>query len=121
KPTAAGIFFGFAGLIRPMACFAVLGVLFVAVIQRRWKRAIILAGIASLTFAAGFLAVQFWTGDALQGMRVYATHPGAYAGHMILWPFQSLLTTPFHEPTSIGRIIYTWLHVAITLAACVLL
>lgn len=121
KNVSAGILLGFAGLIRPMACFAVAGVLLLKIMQRRWKSAAILTAVTLGALMAGIAALQLWTGDALQGTRIYANNPGAYGGHMILWPFQSLLTTPFHEKTSIGRIFYTWIHVAITLSACALL
>jgi hypothetical protein len=104
---------GFAVLIRPMACFAIAGVMLMEMGSAIW-----IALFATTTFALGVIALQLWTGDALQGVHIYANHPGAYGGHMILWPFESLIVTPFREPTSAGRIVYTWIHVVITLAAC---
>jgi hypothetical protein len=120
KPWLAGLVLGFSILIRPMACFAIAGVLLVALVNRRWKSGAILATVSLVVFAAGILILQRWTGDALQGVRIYAHHPGAYGGRLFLWPFQSLITTPFHEPTTVGRITYTWIHVIITLSACVI-
>ena len=120
-PIFAGLVLGFGGLIRPMACFAVAGVLYVWLRRRQWNSIILLGGTAATVVAAGVLALHFWTGDALQGERVYANHPGAYAGHMILFPFQSLIMTPFNEPTTVGKIVYIWVHVVITLSACVLI
>jgi hypothetical protein len=112
---AAGILLGLALLIRPMACFAIAGVMLMEL-----SSAALIGIIATVTFAGGVLALQLWTGNALQGVHIYANHPGAYGGHMIVWPFESLILTPFREPTSVGRIIYTWIHVAITLVACTL-
>ena len=114
----AGILFGFAGMIRPMACFAVAGLLFALLREGKWKPAVIILSSAVGMFGFEVLLVQLWTGDVMRGVHVYAQHPDAYAGHMLEWPFQSLLTTPKHDGASIGRIVYIWLHVIVTLLAC---
>ena len=114
----AGILFGFAGMIRPMACFAVAGLLFALIREGKWKPAVVVLASAVGMFAFEVLLVQLWTGDVMRGMHVYAQHPDAYAGHMLEWPFQSLLTTPRRDGASVGRVIYIWIHVIITLIAC---
>jgi hypothetical protein len=159
----AGILFAFAGMIRPMACFAFAGVLLAMIMDHRiptpspgtagegdfecralssLKRTLTLTltlsrstgredrrlafdGIIQFSlatvcaFAVEILLYQWWTGDALRGLHVYANHPGAYNGHLLGWPFQSLLTTPGVDHASLGRMIYIWAHVAITLGICV--
>jgi hypothetical protein len=129
---AGGIAFGLAGLIRPMACFALAGAVYMILrdsatlrlrgekfcrdSQRdRWIGALKICVAAAMTFAAGFAAMQVWTGNALQGVHVYANHPGAYAGHLIVWPFESLVMGTIHA--SHWRIIYIWLHVVVVLIA----
>jgi hypothetical protein len=114
----AGVLFGFAGMIRPMACFALAGLLFALLREGKWKPAVAVLGTAVGMFCFEIAMVQLWTGDAMRGVHVYAQHPDAYAGHMFAWPFQSLLTTPGHDGASVGRIIYIWIHVIITLLAC---
>jgi hypothetical protein len=114
----AGILFAFAGMIRPMACFALAGLLFALLRDRQWKSITIVLATTALTFALELGALQRWTGDVLRGIHAYANHPGAYAGHLLAWPFQSLLTTPAIDSASAGRILYTWIHVATTFTAC---
>ena len=116
-PLVAGAIFGFAGLIRPVACFAVVGLLFTLTRERRYRASAAVGVAAAAVFALGFAAMQFWTGDALAGVRVYADHPGAYGGHMLVWPFTALLTTPGHDGASIGRCVYIGLHVVVALYA----
>ncbi len=117
----AGIAFAFAGIIRPMACFALAGVLLALFQQRRWRAGLLLSITVLVAFTLEATAIQLWTGDALHGIHVYAQHPGAYGGHMLAWPFQSLLTTPGRDGTGAGKIIYIWIHVLITLGACAMI
>ncbi len=146
----AGIAFAFAGMIRPMACFALAGVLFSMLVRsgrltpvlryaeergraatnpalRRTSEAalrteirgiLLLVSVVLVIFAIELLAFQLWTGNAMRGIHVYSQNPGAYGGEMITWPFHSLLTTPARDGASIGRVIYIWIHVLVTLAAC---
>jgi hypothetical protein len=110
----AGVLLGFAALIRPMALFPLIGIIFLLLRERRWARMILLCVGFAATSVAGFWAMQMWTGDALHGIHVYANHPGAYAGHMVVWPLQALLAA---RDQTIPRILYIWLHVIITLFA----
>jgi hypothetical protein len=118
---ASGILFGFAGMIRPVACFALAGLAMTLIRGRQWKPLLIILAGAIGMFALESAALQWWTGDALRGIHAYAHHPDAYAGHLLAWPFRSLLQTPGRDSASIGRVIYIWVHVIITLAACVLI
>ena len=114
----AGVLFGFAGMIRPMACFAMAGLLLALLRDGHWRPMVVVVLAATATFAMEWLIVQRWTGDALRGVHVYANHPGAYGGHLLGWPFQSLLTTPARDGASVGKIVYIWVHVAVVLLAC---
>jgi hypothetical protein len=160
----AGAIFAFAGMIRPMACFAFAGVMLAMFVDQdrqtasrapapspgtpgegggeglrapntltlsrsteRGNKKVVLPKatvrlvLATLcAFAAELLLYQLWTGDALRGLHVYANHPGAYNGHLLGWPFQSLMTTPGVDHSSAGRIVYIWVHVVITLGICAL-
>ena len=114
----AGVLFGFAGMIRPMACFAMAGLLLALARDGHWRPIVVVCFAAIATFAFEVLILQKWTGDALRGIHVYANHPGAYDGHLLAWPFESLLTTPARDGATVGRIAYTWIHVGVVLFAC---
>jgi hypothetical protein len=117
----AGVLFGFAGMIRPMACFAMAGLLLALARDRHWRAMAVVVLAATATFALELLVIQKWTGNALHGIHVYANNPAAYGGHLLGWPFQSLLTTPMHDGASAGRIAYIWTHVVVVLIACALI
>ena len=118
RPVLAGILFGFAGVIRPMACFALIGLIYARAREGKWKSGLFVMCVTGVVFGLEILAVQVWTGNALRGVHVYAQHPEAYAGHMFERPFQSLLTTPKKDGTPVYKIIYIWVHVVITLFGC---
>jgi hypothetical protein len=118
----SGALLGFAGLVRPVACFGVLGQMGVDVLRRRWRPALVVGAVSGIVVIGGILALHAWTGDVLRGVRVYANNPGAYGGRMFVWPFKSLIFTPLYDPqVSIGRVVYIWAHVVATLAAIAVL
>ncbi len=114
----AGILLAFASMIRPMACFAFAGLMLQLFLVKERRQLLVLLVSTAGTFAMESLLLQRWTGDLFRGTRVYANHPDAYAGHLLAWPFESLLTTPAVDHASPWRIMYVWLHVLITLTAC---
>jgi hypothetical protein len=114
----AGLIFAFAAMIRPMACFSFAGVALALVADRKCRGVICLLIATTIALIVEIAIYQWWTGDALRGMHVYANHPGAYNGHLLGWPFQSLLTTPAIDHAGIGRIAYIWIHVLIALGIC---
>jgi hypothetical protein len=116
---AGGILLGFAGLIRPMACFAAGGLLISFALERRWRQLIWTALAAAAVVIAGIIAMHLFTGDAFRGVRIYRDSPQAYVGRIFEWPFHSLVTTPLREHVSPGFISYIYIHVAIVLFACV--
>jgi hypothetical protein len=116
-----GVLLGFAGLIRPMACFAVFGVIIALLTQRRLRDLFIGAAGAAAVFAAGVIALHLLSGDALRGVRIYHNSPRTYGGEIFVLPFQSLLTTPAREHVSVGFVVYIYAHVIIVLSACTVL
>ncbi|MGN6727490.1 MAG: hypothetical protein ACTHLZ_16340 [Tepidisphaeraceae bacterium] len=111
----AGLLFGYAGIVRPVACFAVM-----AFIAREWmsgrrSRPIVAGAIAAAVVLSGLAIVRHVTGDALYGVRYYAESDSAYRGDLFTWPFKSLIFTPFYEPVGRSKLIYVWLHVAAVL------
>ncbi len=121
---------GAASLVRPMACFAGAGYAFAEFASKRVARPSGLArlarvGVFTLSAAVvvliGLLLVHRWRGTALAGARYYASSPNAYDGQLITWPFRALLTTPFRRHVPVGRVLYIYAHVAVTVTACGLL
>jgi hypothetical protein len=118
----SGAILGFGGLVRPVACFAVMGQVVADLLRRRWRPALLAGAIAAAVVFGGVLALHVWTGDVFRGVRVYANNPGAYGGQMFVWPFKSLIFSPLHDPqVSAGRVVYIWAHVLATLAAIAIL
>jgi small-conductance mechanosensitive channel len=113
-----GALLGMAGLVRPMACFAVFGQTFMYAVRRRWATAASFAIASGLIVFAGLWLVQDWRHDALASFRYQALSPAAYDGHLLTWPFRSLLITPLAEHASGWRVVYIWIHVVAVIAAC---
>ena len=134
---------GYAGVIRPVACFAVLGVL--AVLVYRWRvrqreistletiaprrmslsdrgaaSTFLVAAIAGAVVIAGFVAVRLWRGDPFEGVKIYARSDDTFAGHMLAWPFSSLVMTPLRTAVPLWRVGYVWAYVAFVLIGCAL-
>lgn len=116
-----GLIAGFSGLVRPMACFAVIGQMLSEIRAKRWRTAISYGGCAALTVVVAMALLQWKTGDALQGPRVYANNDWAYGGHMFDWPFHALIFTIFHEKMRWWLMAYILVHVPLVLFACVVL
>jgi hypothetical protein len=117
RDVLGGGLLGAAGLIRPMAFFAVLGVLFERVRQNR-RSAGVIAIAAAGAMAAGLLFHQFWSGNALQNVQIYATDKRTYAGQLFTWPFESLIMTPIRTEVASWKVAYVWSYVVVTLTAC---
>jgi hypothetical protein len=108
---------GYAGLVRPMACFAVLG----AAIEgfRRNRRAVVVACVGSaLVVGLGLWLMQLWNGDALQNVRIYANDDKAYAGQLFALPFESLVMTPIRWHVPLWKVTYIWAYVVFTFVGC---
>ncbi len=117
----AGAVLGLAGLVRPMACFAVAGAALSSAVEGRCRRGLALALVAGGVFVAGWMGAALWSGHAFENVRIYKNHPGAYAGQLFTYPFGSLISTPLHATVAAWKIPYIWAHVALTLLAIGLL
>ena len=141
---AGALALGCAGLIRPVACFAVVGVL--AVIGHRWllerrqvrrihkihshfetragrdqlRAALLVSLISGIVVAVGFGALHFWRGDALEGVKIYASSQDTFAGQVLSWPFASLIMTPLTTPVPLWKIGYVWSYVLFVVVGCIL-
>ena len=135
---------GCAGLVRPVACFAVIGVLAALIYRWRIERrdmetmqralprfqrrltaaqlrpAILVAAISGAVVLAGFLALRAWRGDALEGVKIYATSQDTFAGRIIAWPFESLIMTPLRTSVPLWEVGYVWSYVTFVVVGCVL-
>ena len=120
-PLFGGLILGFAGLVRPFACFAVAGFLVHAYRSRQYRALLIVAVVAVAVVAAGFVGLQLVTGDALQGIKVYRNDPGAYHGELYTWPFKSLITRSIDHHVALAKKAYVWAYVVIDILAIVLL
>lgn len=91
----AGVAFGAAGMVRPMACFAAAGAAAFLLVERRTQRALAVLGLSMIAFATmyGLFTWLYW--NPMENVRVYRDHPVAYGGEMITWPFKSMLAE-FH-------------------------
>lgn len=118
RPFAGGVLLGFAGLIRPMACFAAGGVIVWFLADRRYRQALLLCLGAVTLFGLGLLALQYFTGDAFRGIRVYHDSRRAYGGQIFEPPFHALVTVPIREHASAGFVTYIYSHVLVVLVGC---
>ena len=141
---AGALALGCAGLIRPVACFAVAGVL--ALIGHRWllerrevrrihkiqphfetrmgreqlRTAILVILISGAVVAAGFGALHVWRGDALEGVKIYASSQDTFAGQVMSWPFGSLIMTSLNTAVPLWKVGYVWSYVLFVVVGCVL-
>jgi hypothetical protein len=120
RPGAGGILLGIAGLVRPMACFAVLGAALER-FRRTPRAAILFCAVSAVIVGIGLWLMQLWNGDALQNVRIYASDDRAYAGQLFALPFESLIMTPIRLHVPLWKVAYIWTYVALTFIACGLL
>jgi hypothetical protein len=116
-----GMILGCAALIRPMAVFAALGYIVYRLSRRQPRQAVAFTLACAVVIAAGLFGLHLAFGDALHGMRAYASEPGAYNGNVFTWPFGSLILTPLHHPAERAKIPYIAVHVLLVLFGCVTL
>lgn len=118
---SGGLLFGMAGLCRPMACFAVVGFLWMAVKRREWRGAVTVAVASLAVVAAALIGMHIYFGNAMKGIQIYANSPRAYGGDLFLWPMESLIMTPFwFPPVSIFKIAMVWGMVLFVAGGCFL-
>ena len=89
----AAILLAAAGMVRPMACFAVAGGGVMLLQKRRPREAVILLLATAVVLAGLFAAFRYAYWNPLENARVYQTDPGAYNGQTLTWPFGSFVQT----------------------------
>ena len=117
---AGALALGFAGLVRPVACFAVLALLAAFAYRRQWRKAIVVALITAAVVAVGFGSLRVWRGDALEGVKIYANNKHTFGGQLLAWPFESLIMTPLRSSVPLWKIGYVWAYVAAVCGGCLL-
>jgi len=120
RPVRGGLAFGFGGLFRPMAVFAMLGLVAAEAAAGRLRRAVTVTAAAGCAFALGLAAMQWRFGDALMSLHRYSGDPQAYQGEILTWPFKSLLTTPLTTPVAAWKVAFVALHAAAAFGGCLL-
>ena len=119
RATRGGLLLGFAGLVRPMACFAVIGAAMERLRGHR-RTAVIVCATSAAVVGVGLFLLQIWSGDAVQNVRIYASDEKAYAGHLFGLPFESLIMTPIKWHVPFWKVAYIWSYVVLVLVGCVL-
>jgi hypothetical protein len=120
-PLLGGLLLGYAGVVRPFACFAVAGVMAHALLRRNWRAAAIVAVASAGVVALAGIGLQLATGDALHNVKVYRDNPQAYDGEMFTYPFKSLIHQTLAGGVTPFKAAYIWSYVALNLAAVALL
>jgi hypothetical protein len=115
-----GVLLGYAGLVRPVACFAVLGLMVERWRQGKRRDSLLVGGVAAIVVLLGYVFLQLWTGDALRGVRTYASDQRAFNGRLFGWPFESLIMTPLRYSVPLWKVAYVWPYVLWTLGGCVM-
>ena len=115
----AGLVLGVAGVVRPMACFAVIGYGVYALTLGQPKRALAVGLASLLVVSLALLGMHHLFGDALVGTKAYARD--AYHGQLFSWPFASILMTPRRSHVPLLKVGLVWGHVLLALTACALL
>jgi hypothetical protein len=121
QATAGGIIFGLSMLTRPVAAFALVGLLLDQSARGRIHRGLLTAACAGLVFLIGMLIVRPITGGLFHGVSVYANSPRAYAGEMFTWPMHSIWWMTLYGHVGWWRWIYIIAHLAACIGGCIIL
>jgi hypothetical protein len=121
QAVAGGIVFGLSILTRPVAAFALIGLLVDQFARGRVHRALLAAVFATLVFIVGMLIVRPITGGLFHGVSIYANSPRAYAGQIFTWPMHSIWWMTLHGHVGWWRWTYIIAHVAACIGGCIVL
>ncbi len=117
RPVLAGLALGFAGLFRPMACFAALAACAGLAIDGRRRDALTIGLISATVVAAVSVALSAGYGYGLGEAGSYSAK--YYGGDLFALPFESLaLATLAETPT--WKVAYIWAHVVLVLTGLLL-
>jgi hypothetical protein len=120
RPMPAGIALALAGLGRPVALFAALGIFVMMLARGRARRGALLGLTALVAYALGMAIVQWRFGPVLASVQAYTESEAAYGGGGLLAaPFWSLIDTPRSFNVAPWKVGYIYLHVVIVLVGCV--
>lgn len=113
-----GSLLGLAGLIRPMACFAVF-----ALVADEWRcgrrrRGAATGAVSLAVVGLGIASLELARGWGLRSVQAQAT---AYGGAILAPPFWSLLATPWEGGVPAWKVVYVWGHVLAVSGALILL
>ena len=115
RVVVGGLLLGYAGLIRPVACFAVIAFGIWSLHRRELRNAIVCGVTALVVVATGWLAWRGWSHGAAQSVALYNQ---AYGNRLLEWPFEALITTPLQSPVPDWKVAYIYSHVLLVLVAC---
>jgi len=121
RAITAGIFFGLAILIRPVAIFALFGWLVDRLAHGHFARAVESTIFASIVGLLGLLLSQHLYGSPLHNVSVYASSPQAYAGPIFTWPLHAILWMTFFGHPGVWRWLYILAHPTLAAVAVWLL
>lgn len=121
QPAAGGIVFGLSILTRPVAAFALIGLLLEQFARGRLHRGLLTAICAVLVFVVGMFVVRPITGGMFHGVSVYVNSPRAYGGQIFTWPLHSIWWMTLHGHVGWWRWIYIVAHVAACIGGCIIL
>jgi len=119
RPLGAGVAFGLGGLFRPVAVFALLGLVAADLRERRVRRPVLTTAVSGLVVAAGMATVWWRFGDPLMSLRHYQDQ-AAYGDQILTWPFRALITVPLTSPVPAWKLAFVGAHLAAVLGGCVL-
>ena len=111
---SAGVAFGLGGLFRPVAVFALLGLVAADLRERKVRPPLLTTAVSGLVVAAGLAAVQWRFGDALMGLRHYQDQ-AAYGGQILTWPLGALITIPLTTRVPAWKLAFVGVHLAAVL------
>jgi len=110
-----GLLLGYAGLIRPVACFAVIAFGLWSLHRREIRNALVCGVTALVVVATGWLTWRGWSHGAAQSVALYNQ---AYGNRLLEWPFEALIATPLQSPVAAWKVAYIYAHVLLVLVAC---
>ena len=90
-PVLAAFAFAAAGIVRPMACFTVVGAIAMLLQAKRPRKAVMLAIDTLVLLALLFLAFKGAYWNPLDNARAYDTQALAYNGQVFTYPFGSFV------------------------------
>lgn len=115
-----GVLWGFAGLSRPVACFAVLAWSLARFRQKQIRAAVLPAMVALVTVGLVLALQRYWFGSFVTVSGYVDSDAWGESG-MLTWPFRSLIETPLQGGVPTWKLGYIGVHVVFAFVAAGLL